>query len=80
MAENRGIAYIEPGKVEVQGIDFPELELKDGPGVNPANVGRSTARGDPADCVHQHLRLGPTHGPRADHRPGGVDSRPRDHL
>ena len=35
MADNRGVAYIGPGKVEVQDIDFPELELKDGPGVNP---------------------------------------------
>ena len=41
MADNRGVAYIEPGKVEVQDIDFPELELKDGPGVHPANVGKS---------------------------------------
>jgi glutathione-independent formaldehyde dehydrogenase len=28
------------GKVEVQDTDFPTFELKDGPGVNPANVGR----------------------------------------
>ncbi len=41
MAENRGVAYMEPGRVEVQDIDFPTFELKDGPGVNPANVGRS---------------------------------------
>jgi glutathione-independent formaldehyde dehydrogenase len=40
MAENRGVAYIEPGKVELHDIDFPTFELKDGPGVNPANVGR----------------------------------------
>ena len=40
MADNRGVAYIEPGKVEVQNIDYPTFELKDGPGVNPANVGR----------------------------------------
>jgi glutathione-independent formaldehyde dehydrogenase len=45
MADNRGVAYIEPGKVEVQDIDFPEFELKDGPGVNPANVGRKTPHG-----------------------------------
>jgi glutathione-independent formaldehyde dehydrogenase len=45
MAENRGVAYIEPGKVEVQDIDFPTLELKDGPGVHPANVGRKTPHG-----------------------------------
>jgi glutathione-independent formaldehyde dehydrogenase len=40
MAENRGVAYMGPGEVEVQDIDFPSFELKDGPGVNPANVGR----------------------------------------
>ena len=40
MAENRGVAYMGTGKVEVQNIDFPGFELKDGPGVNPDNVGR----------------------------------------
>jgi glutathione-independent formaldehyde dehydrogenase len=45
MADNRGVAYIEPGKVEVQNIDFPELELKDGPGVHSDNVGRKTPHG-----------------------------------
>src|ERR687897_3225940 len=40
MADNRGVAYMGTGKVEVQEIDFPTFELKDGPGVNPANVGR----------------------------------------
>src|SRR5207248_564417 len=34
-----------PGKVEVQTIDYPKLELKDGPGVNPANVGRKAEHG-----------------------------------
>jgi glutathione-independent formaldehyde dehydrogenase len=45
MADNRGVAYIEPGKVEVHDIDFPEFELKDGPGVHPDNVGRKTPHG-----------------------------------
>jgi len=45
VAENRGVAYIEPGKVEVQSIDFPALELRDGPGVHPANVGRRLPHG-----------------------------------
>jgi glutathione-independent formaldehyde dehydrogenase len=45
MADNRAVAYIEPGKVEVQTIDYPELVLKDGPGVNPANVGRKCEHG-----------------------------------
>jgi glutathione-independent formaldehyde dehydrogenase len=45
MADNRGVAYMGPGKVEVQDIDFPEFELKDGPGVHPDNVGRKTPHG-----------------------------------
>jgi glutathione-independent formaldehyde dehydrogenase len=45
MADNRGVAYMEPGKVEVQSIDFPKLELQDGPGVHPDNVGRKTPHG-----------------------------------
>src|SRR5690349_9200790 len=40
MADNRGVAYMGTGKVEVQNIDFPTFELKDGPGVHPDNVGR----------------------------------------
>ncbi len=27
MANNRGVAYLQPGVVEVQNIDFPELAL-----------------------------------------------------
>jgi glutathione-independent formaldehyde dehydrogenase len=34
-----------PRTVEVQDIDFPTLELKDGPGVNPRNVGRKLPHG-----------------------------------
>jgi glutathione-independent formaldehyde dehydrogenase len=45
MADNRGVAYIGPGEVEVQDIDFPALELRDGPGVHPANVGRKLPHG-----------------------------------
>ena len=45
MPGNKAVAYIEPGKVEVQTIDYPGLELKDGPGVNPANVGRKCEHG-----------------------------------
>jgi glutathione-independent formaldehyde dehydrogenase len=40
MADNRGVAYMGTGTVEVQNIDYPTFELQDGPGVNPANVGR----------------------------------------
>jgi len=45
MAGNRGVAYMGPGTVEVQTIDYPKLELQDGPGVNPANVGRKCNHG-----------------------------------
>ena len=45
MAGNKAVAYIEPGKVEVQTIDYPELVLTDGPGVNPKNVGRKCEHG-----------------------------------
>src|SRR5580704_15145795 len=45
MAGNRAVAYIRPGEVRVQTIDYPGLELRDGPGVNPANVGRKIEHG-----------------------------------
>jgi glutathione-independent formaldehyde dehydrogenase len=45
MPGNKAVAYIEPGKVEVQTIDYPELVLKDGPGVDPRNVGRKAEHG-----------------------------------
>ncbi|GAA4908481.1 glutathione-independent formaldehyde dehydrogenase [Actinomycetospora succinea] len=41
----KAVAYIEPMKVEIQDIEDPSLELKDGPGVNPANVGRQCPHG-----------------------------------
>lgn len=40
MTNNRAVAYKGPGTVEVIDTDYPTFELKDGPGVNPANVGR----------------------------------------
>ncbi len=70
MADNRGVAYIEPGKVEVQDIDFPGFELKDGPGVNPANVGRQLPHAAILKCVStnicgsdQHMVRGRTTAP-----------------
>ncbi|MET0829297.1 MAG: formaldehyde dehydrogenase, glutathione-independent [Microbacterium sp.] len=45
MAENRAVAYKAPGVVEVIDVDYPTFELKDGPGVNPANVGRKVPHG-----------------------------------
>ncbi|WP_022919260.1 formaldehyde dehydrogenase, glutathione-independent [Ruania albidiflava] len=45
MPGNRAVAYKGPHQVEVQDIPYPEFELKDGPGVNPANVGRKVPHG-----------------------------------
>lgn len=39
------MVYRGHGQVEVQDIDYPELVLKDGPGVNPLNVGRKCPHG-----------------------------------
>ena len=45
MTGNKAVAYMGSGKVEVHDTDYPGLELHDGPGVNPANVGRKTPHG-----------------------------------
>ncbi|UJL45449.1 formaldehyde dehydrogenase, glutathione-independent [Virgibacillus sp. NKC19-16] len=45
MASNRGVVYVKPGEVEIQDISYPDLILRDGPGVNPLNVGRKCNHG-----------------------------------
>ena len=45
MAGNKAVVYLGPGTVEVHDLDVPGLELKDGPGVHPSNVGRKTPHG-----------------------------------
>ncbi|MEU6818625.1 formaldehyde dehydrogenase, glutathione-independent [Streptomyces sp. NPDC046860] len=45
MSSNRAVAYIRPGTVEVRSIDYPKLELQDGPGVAPENIGRKCPHG-----------------------------------
>ena len=45
MSGNRAVAYLKPGTVEVRTIDYPTLELRDGPGVAAANVGRTCRHG-----------------------------------
>ena len=45
MTGNKAVAYKGPGKVELIDIGYPTFELKDGPGVNPANVGRQVRHG-----------------------------------
>ncbi|MFC5947534.1 formaldehyde dehydrogenase, glutathione-independent [Pseudonocardia lutea] len=45
MTSNRAVVYQGPGVVEVVDTAYPTFELKDGPGVNPANVGRKVPHG-----------------------------------
>lgn len=33
MTSNRAVTYLGPGKVAVQEIQYPKLEVQDGPGV-----------------------------------------------
>ena len=71
MAGNKAVAYMGPGKVEVLDIDYPTLELRDGPGVNPANVGRKVPHGAILKCAatnicgsDQHMVRGRTTAPQ----------------
>jgi glutathione-independent formaldehyde dehydrogenase len=41
VSDNKAVAYAGAGKVEIQTTEYPTFELKDGPGVNPDNVGRT---------------------------------------
>jgi len=45
MSGNRAVVYKGPGQVAVETVDYPDLQLHDGPGVNPANVGRECPHG-----------------------------------
>ncbi|GAA3040036.1 formaldehyde dehydrogenase, glutathione-independent [Streptosporangium longisporum] len=70
MPSNRAVSYQGPGKVTVENIDYPEFELKDGPGVNPANVGRKVPHGAIVKTVatnicgsDQHMVRGRTTAP-----------------
>src|SRR6201747_350835 len=45
MPDNRGVAYMGPGEVEVQSIDFPTFTVQKGPGVPEENVGRECHHG-----------------------------------
>ncbi|GLW66268.1 formaldehyde dehydrogenase, glutathione-independent [Actinomadura rubrobrunea] len=70
MPDNKGVAYVKPGQVEVHDIEYPTFEVKDGPGVNPANVGRKTPHGAILKCVatnicgsDQHMVRGRTTAP-----------------
>ncbi|GAA4236201.1 glutathione-independent formaldehyde dehydrogenase [Streptosporangium album] len=70
MPDNKGVTYQGPGKVEVETIAYPEFELKDGPGVNPANVGRKVRHGAIVKAIatnicgsDQHMVRGRTTAP-----------------
>ncbi len=45
MAENRGVVYMGPGKVEVHDLDYPSFKIKSGPGVPAGNVDREAHHG-----------------------------------
>ena len=45
MAGNKAVVYKGPGQVAVENIPYPTLQVADGPGVNPANVGRACPHG-----------------------------------
>jgi len=45
MSSNRAVTYVAPGQVEVRDIEYPSFELRDRPGVHPANVGRKVPHG-----------------------------------
>lgn len=71
MPGNKAVAYLEPHRVEVRTIDYPKLELQDGPGVNPANIGRKCDHGVILRCVatnicgsDQHMVRGRTTAPK----------------
>ncbi len=70
MTSNRAVTYQGPMKVTVQEIDYPTFELRDGPGVNPANVGRKVPHGVILEVVttnicgsDQHMVRGRTTAP-----------------
>jgi glutathione-independent formaldehyde dehydrogenase len=70
MPGNKAVVYNEPGRVEVETVDYPEFVVKDGPGVNPANVGRRVDHGAIVKCLatnicgsDQHMVRGRTTAP-----------------
>ncbi len=71
MSGNRAVAYEGTGKVSVIDTDYPTFELKDGPGVDPRNVGRKVPHGAILKTVatnicgsDQHMVRGRTNAPK----------------
>ena len=57
LMSNRAVVYNRPGKVSIENIGFPDLVLRDGPGVNPLNVGRKCqSRGHSKSRSNEYLR------------------------
>jgi hypothetical protein len=54
MPGNKGVAYVQPGQVEVHNIEYPTFELKDGPtGLAPRMATLTWAAGSvarPSTC------------------------------
>lgn len=70
MPGNKAVVYEGPGRVQVEEAAYPEFEVKDGPGVNPANVGRKVPHGAIVKTVatnicgsDQHMVRGRTTAP-----------------
>jgi len=71
VADNRGVAYMGTGKVEVQDIDYPAWRIQEGPGVPDENVGRELPHGAIVKLVatnicgsDQHMVRGRTTAPK----------------
>ncbi|MBG0739806.1 formaldehyde dehydrogenase, glutathione-independent [Paeniglutamicibacter antarcticus] len=71
MSGNRAVAYEGTGKVSVIDTEYPTFELKDGPGVDPRNVGRKVPHGAILKTVatnicgsDQHMVRGRTTAPK----------------
>lgn len=70
MSGNRAVIYAGAGTVDVVDIDYPTFTLHDGPGVNPASVGRECPHGVILEVVttnicgsDQHMVRGRTTAP-----------------
>ncbi|MEV5411261.1 formaldehyde dehydrogenase, glutathione-independent [Thermopolyspora sp. NPDC052614] len=70
MPGNKAVVYEGPGRVQVEETEYPEFEVKDGPGVNPANIGRKVQHGAIVKAIatnicgsDQHMVRGRTTAP-----------------
>jgi len=66
MANNRGVAYVAPGQVQVKSVEYPKLKNARF-GDQPLRGKRRSARRDPKDRDHKYLRVGSAHGSRPHH-------------